>query len=151
MGKTIIYDKKPIVVSNEVAEFLETDRKRQAAQERSDRRHISKSSSETVSGPYYSPYTSDVETVVFKNLMLENLHQALGALPPKERKLIELYYFDGNTMERIGKIYGISKMAVSKHIKKLLVTLRNLMESWDSAFYIFLKIGLQMSDKCPLK
>lgn len=49
MGNTIVkYGESEISVSKEVADFLEADRKRQAAEGRSDRRHTSKSDSETV-------------------------------------------------------------------------------------------------------
>ena len=41
MVKTIVYDGRNIEVSCELAEFLENDRKRHEAQERSDRRHLS--------------------------------------------------------------------------------------------------------------
>lgn len=41
-------------------------------------------------------------------------------------------------MEEIGHRYGISKMAVSKRLKKILVGMRGLMETWDPAFFSFL-------------
>lgn len=51
MGNTIVkYGEGAVSVSKEVADFLETDRKRQAAEGRSDRRHTSKSDSETLNG-----------------------------------------------------------------------------------------------------
>ena len=163
MGKTIIYDGKYVFVSDEVAAFLEADRKCQAAEERSDRRHISKSSSilipnkqpaskiraegfafcqregfllaglfgisiEQLSGPIYTLYVNGVEDVVFRNLALEKLRKVLNSLPKESRELIELYYYDEYTMEQIGRMYGISKMAVSKRIKKLLAAMRGLME-----------------------
>jgi len=136
LGKTIIYDGKYIFVSDEVAAFLEADRKRQVAEERSDRRHISKSSSEPVSGPIYTLYVNGVEDVVFRNLALQKLRKVLNSLPKESRELIELYYYDEYTMEQIGRMYGISKMAVSKRIKKLLAAMRGLMETWDPTFVL---------------
>ncbi len=48
MSKLITVQNEVVEVSDELYEFMESDRKRQAAEERSDRRHLSKSSFETV-------------------------------------------------------------------------------------------------------
>ena len=114
----IVYNGEQVSVPKEVADFLEQDRKRELAQERQDARHLSKSEFETV------PSGSDcvrrpVEDAVLRNLRLENLRGAIAELDVQGQNLLSLRYSGELTMEEIGQIYGISKMAVSKRLKKL--------------------------------
>ena len=53
------------------------------------------------------------------NLRLENLRKAVANLDDKDQEMISLRYSSELTMEEIGQIYDISKMAVSKRLKKL--------------------------------
>lgn len=114
----IVYNGEQVSVSKDVADFLEQDRKREQAQEKQDARHLSKSEFETV------PFGSDcvrrpVEDAALRNLQLENLRKAIAELDVQGQNLLSLRYSDVLTMEEIGQIYGISKMAVSKRLKKL--------------------------------
>ena len=114
----IVYNGEQVSVPKEVADFLEQDRKREQAQERQDARHLSKSEFETV------PSGSDcvrrpVEDAALRNLQLENLREAIAELDVQGQNLLSLRYSGELTMEEIGQIYGISKMAVSKRLKKL--------------------------------
>ena len=130
MEKTILYGNSKISVSYEVAEFLESDRKRQEAQKRSDRRHIRKSDSETVLANV--PSTSQPDPTldaVIRNLTLQKLQDVIAKLSDSERDLIMMYFFQEYTMEQIGQKFGISKMAVSKRLKKLLNRMRESMET----------------------
>ena len=107
----------------EVADFLEQDRKREQAQEKRNQRHLSRSEFETVL------FCSDcvrrpVEDAVFRNLQLECLRKAVDDLGDSGRDLIQLRYGRDLTMEEIGTIYGVSKAAVSKRLKKLHEQLR---------------------------
>lgn len=130
MEKTILYGSSEISVSNEVAEFLENDRKRQEAEKRSDRRHISKSDSETVSATaHLISWDDPTWNAVLRNLTLEKLHSVIANLSSDDRLLIRLYFFQEYTMKQIGKEFGISKMAVSKRLKKLLCRMRESMET----------------------
>ena len=107
----------------EVADFLEQDRKREQAQDKQDQRHLSKSEFEMVlfcSGCVRRP----VEDTVLWNLQLECLREAVDGLGDQGRDLVELRYGRGLTMEEIGTIYGVSKAAVSKRLKKLHEQLR---------------------------
>ena len=130
MEKTILYGNSKISVSYEVAEFLESDRKRQEAEKRSDRRHISKSDSETVLAnvPSTSQPDSTLDAVI-RNLTLQKLQDVIAKLSDSERDLIMMYFFPEYTMEQIGQKFGISKMAVSKRLKKLLNRMRESMET----------------------
>lgn len=112
----IIYNGEQVSVPKEVADFLEQDRKRQQAQDKQDARHLSKSEFETV------PSGSDcvrrpVEDAALRNLQLENLRKAIAELDVQGQNLLSLRYSDALTMDEIGQIYGISKMAVSKRLK----------------------------------
>ena len=114
----IIYNGEQVSVPKEVADFLEQDRKQEQAQEKQDSRHLSKSEFEMV------PSGSDcvrrpVEDAVLRNLRLENLRGAIAELDVQGQNLLSLRYSGELTMDEIGQIYGISKMAVSKRLKKL--------------------------------
>ena len=119
----ITYSGQQVSVPKEVADFLEQDRKREQAQEKRDQRHLSRSEFETVL------FCSDcvrrpVEDAVFRNLQLECLRKAVDDLGDSGLDLIQLRYGRDLTMEEIGTIYGVSKAAVSKRLKKLHEQLR---------------------------
>lgn len=131
MGNTIVkYGECEISVSKEVADFLEADRKGQAAEGRSDRRHTSKRDSKTVLQTAQITAVSDptFETA-FKNLCLEKLQKIIADLESNERFLIWCYFFEERTMQQIADKLGVSKMAISKQLKKLLSRIRELMET----------------------
>ena len=107
----------------EVADFLEQDRKRAAAQDKRDERHLSNSEFETVRSCVTSCVS--VEETVLRSLQLENLRDAVKALQEEDQKLISLRYDSELTMEEMGKLLGVSKMAVSKRLKKLHQTLKS--------------------------
>ena len=110
----IVYNGEQVSVPKEVADFLEQDRKRQQAQDKQDARHLSKSEFETVPS-----VRRPVEDAALRNLQLENLRKAIAELDVQGQNLLSLRYSDALTMDEIGQIYGISKMAVSKRLKKL--------------------------------
>ena len=68
----VIYNEEPVLVSREVADYLEEERKRDQAETRQDRRHLSKSEFETVSDCAV-PIRRPVEDACIKNLRLEKL------------------------------------------------------------------------------
>ena len=114
----IIYNGEQVSVPKEVADFLEQERKREQAQEKQDARPLSKSEFETVlSG--FECVKRPVEDAVLGNLRLENLRGAIAELDVQGQNLLSLRYSGELTMEEIGQIYGISRMAVSKRLKKL--------------------------------
>ena len=114
----IVCNGEQVSVPREVADFLEQDRKREQAQDKQDTRHLSKSEFETVlSGS--DCVRRPVEDAALRNLQLENLRKAIAELDVQGQNLLSLRYSDVLTMEEIGQIYGISKMAVSKRLKKL--------------------------------
>ena len=60
-----------------------------------------------------------VEDAVLRNLRLENLRGAIAELDMQGQNLLSLRYSGELTLEEIGQIYGISRMAVSKRLKTL--------------------------------
>ena len=114
----IEYNGEQVSVPKGVADFLEQDRKREQAQKKQDSRHLSRSEFETVlSGS--DCVRRPVEDAVLRDLRLENLRKAVAILEDKDQEMISLRYSGELTMEEIGQIYDISKMAVSKRLKKL--------------------------------
>lgn len=125
MNDTVVtYQGQQVSVPKEVAEFLEVDRKRTQAQARQDKRHLSRSEFETVLSRHVSA-GRPLEKSVLWNLCLENLWDAIVELSDPERELLSLRYDGELTMEEIGKVFGVSKMAVSKRLKKLHEKLRS--------------------------
>ncbi len=90
----------------------------------------------------YTLYVNGVEDVVFRTLALEKLRKVLNSLPKESRELIELYYYDEYTMEQIGRMYGISKMAVSKR------TYANSKQGCEQKSFASTGIGVFRSDFC---
>lgn len=146
---TIEYDDDYIEadVSDEIYEFLEQDRRRQQAQDRSDRRHLSKGTFEQdcIGSQRVPIYTDETYLEVVHKMELEKLQSALQMLSSDERVLIELYYYEDWSMEKIGQHFGISRMAVSKQHNRVIKKLRGLMETWVLYFFLkkFSKSGLQ--------
>ena len=125
MNDTVVfYNGEQVSVPKEVAEFLEQDRKCAQAQARQDKRHLSRSEFETVLSSHVSA-GRPLEQSVLWNLRLENLRKAVAELSAQEQELISLRYDGELSMEEIGKVFGISKMAVSKRLKKLHEKLRS--------------------------
>ena len=125
MNDTVVfYNGERVSVPKEVAEFLEKDRKRAQAQARQDKRHLSRSEFETVLSSHMSA-GRPLEQSVLWNLSLENLRKAVAELSAQEQELLSLRCDGELSMEEIGKVFGISKMAVSKRLKKLYAKLRS--------------------------
>lgn len=118
--RLITVQNEVVEVSDELYEFIESDRKRQAAEERSDRRQ---SSFETVE--VKQEYSSrKFENQIFHRLDLQKLREAMQQLNDEEHRLIEMYDWDEMTMQEIADVFGISKMAVSKRHQKILDKMR---------------------------
>ena len=125
MNDTVVfYNGEQVSVPKEVAEFLEQDRKCAQAQATQDKRPLSRSEFETVLSSHVSA-GRPLERYVLRNLQLENLRNAVAELSAQEQELISLRYDGDLSMEEIGKVFGVSKMAVSKRLKKLHAKLRS--------------------------
>ncbi len=124
MNDTVVYYQgEQVSVPKEVAAFLEQDRKYVQAQSRRDRRHLSRSRFERV--PTRWMLAGRVtEDSALKSLLLEKLRNAVAALDDQERRLVCLRYGNELSMEKISQAFGVSKVAVSKRLKKLHQKLR---------------------------
>lgn len=133
--KNINYYGQKNTVSDEVAEFLEQDRLRESAQRRSDQRHLDFVGNEiyTMLGLFTDEPTDPTFEQAFLLLRKHKLRNIFPTLPDDDQKLLRFYYFRFYTLEQIGKEFGISKMAISKRLRKILDLLRSLME--DEAPY----------------
>lgn len=112
----VLYHGERISVPKEVAEFLKQDRKR-------DERHLSKGDLETVLSPK-QPALHPLDDLVVRNLRLENLRKAVACLEKPKRELLRLRYEEELSMAAIGEILGVSKMAISKQLKRVHKELR---------------------------
>lgn len=77
--------------------------------------------------PQRLTYPHGLENEVFQNLRLQNLRKVIATLTEDEQRLIWLYFYEDNTMEQIGLEFGISKIAISKWLKKLYAKMRGLL------------------------
>lgn len=114
----VLYNGEPVSVPKEVAEFLDQERKREQAQDKRDERHLSRSEFETVLSCLGNT-DPPVEETAIQALQLETLRKAVQKLDAQEQNLIALRYGQELTMEEIGRLFGISKMAVSKRLRRL--------------------------------
>ena len=114
----ITYNGQKILVPNEVAEFLELDRKKMAAQQRSDRRHYICNDPEDILGIQMRT-GSPVLYQVIKNLTIEKLHKAIVELDADEKQLIEYRYYDEMTLQQIGCKLGVSKVTIYNRLSKI--------------------------------
>lgn len=119
MNDTVVtYQGQQVSVPKEVADFLERDRRRMWAQYKRDQRHLSRRNFEMVlSG--YGDASRVTEDTALKNLQLETLREAMAGLDEWERVLISLRYDEELSMEEIGRRLSVSRMAISKRLKKL--------------------------------
>lgn len=126
MNVKITYGKRDISVPKEVAEFLEVDRRKIEAQGRSDRRHLSRGELEPMLARYITSYYNTEETAL-RNLTLKKLRSAIAELDTNEKRLIKYKYYEELTHQEIGEIFKVSKMAITKRLKKLYKKLRDSM------------------------
>ena len=68
--------------------------------------------------------SKEFENFVFHNLSLKKMFSALKELSADEQKLIEMYYWNNQSMQEIGEAFAVTKMTVSKRHKKILDKLR---------------------------
>lgn len=76
---------------------------------------------------------TDAYFACLRSEMKALLAQAIGELPPKERQILSLYYFDELTMKETGQVVGVSESRVcqihSAAIIRLRARMKELLES----------------------
>ena len=59
-------------------------------------------------------WTGDPAAIVWENARRAQLGEALRALPPRERRVIALYYFQGASLGQVGRMLSISGQRASQ-------------------------------------
>ena len=130
MQQTILYNGSKVVVSKEVAEFLDGERRREQAEERSDRRHKDFTDLETAITSMHKNVCGDpVLNEVIRKDTLERLRKVISDLDDESRCLIELHYYEERSLTATAEFFGISKQALSKRHAQLLKKMRKSMET----------------------
>ena len=126
--RSITYYGQQITVSDEVAEFLERDRLHDAAMRRQEQRHVNYVGNDiaAVQNLVHDEPSDPTFEQAFQNLRKQDLRNAYQTLSDDDRKLLCLYYYHELSMEQIGRRYGVTKMAISKRLRKIHDRLRSL-------------------------
>lgn len=74
---------------------------------------------------------SDVSDRLLREEMQEALAAAIDSLPPKQKQVISLYYYENLNLREIGEVLGVSQQRVSQIRAKALETLTEAMKKYD--------------------
>ena len=130
MQQTILYNGSEVVVSKEVAEFLEQERRREQAEEKSDSRHRDFTDLEMAETLIrYDVFNDPVSIEVIRKDTLERLGKVIRDLDDESRWLIELHYYEERSLTATAEFFGITKQALSKRHAELLKKMRKSMET----------------------
>ena len=130
MQQTILYNGSKVVVSKEVADFLDEERRRKQAEEKSDSRHRDFTDLQTaIALIHKNVFTDPVSNEVIRKDTLERLGKVICDLDEESRWLIELHYFEERSLTATAEFFGISKQALSKRHAQLLKKMRKSMET----------------------
>lgn len=86
--------------------------------------------SEPVVDPAVSSHLAQPEEVVAETELQEVLKQSLEVLTEKEKRVIELYYYEELTLKEISKILEVSESRISQLHTKALLKMRSKMGSY---------------------
>jgi RNA polymerase sigma-70 factor (ECF subfamily) len=70
------------------------------------------------------PSSSNLADEAERNLMMERARAGIGQLPPEQRKMLEMAFFDGLTHSEIAEMTGDPLGTVKTRIRSALLTLR---------------------------
>lgn len=73
------------------------------------------------------PSDEDVERDVFAALDSEALYAAIEKLQPQQQDLVKRVYFQGEKLSDIAREEGVSKMALTNRMKKILASLKKFL------------------------
>lgn len=71
----------------------------------------------------------DHHELILSELTSKRLDDALGALSPKQRQVVEAKYWEGLSEHEIAARYGISRSTVQMHFSRAISRLKRLMSS----------------------
>lgn len=78
---------------------------------------------------YEAPDTSDLEADIMKQIMIDELYQALGELEEIDRTIMEMYSTNHSEAE-IGQAVGMSQRGVGKRKQRILLKLRTRLQDY---------------------
>ena len=100
----IVYNGQEIKVTKRVADYLESERLREQAEEKSDSRHLSdKDIGRNDIDDFISDKPADFVEQIADASEAEYLRQALNSLTETQRRRVQMYFFDGFTYEQIAE------------------------------------------------
>jgi len=118
MNKAIItYNGIEIEVEQAVADYLETERRREQAEEKSDKRHLSDKDIERNDlDDFVANRPFDFVDEIANNSEAEYVRQALEALTDTQKRRVYMYFFDNLNCAKIAKNEGVSEKNIRKSI-----------------------------------
>lgn len=69
----------------------------------------------------------DIEEMVMTEDEIERLHSAIEALPEKERMLVRLLYFEGQTERQCAEVFRVSQRTISVRKREVLSKLERIL------------------------
>ena len=122
---TILYYGEEVKVNRAIADFLEADRKREQAQERSDRRYLSDKNIDRADFDQFLldkpadfvDCIADADEAAYLRKMLENLTDM-------QYRRVQMHFYDGLTYEQIAEVEGVDESAIRNSIGQAIRKLR---------------------------
>lgn len=120
-----------IEVPDEVAAFIQECDRKEAAYRRRTYYHKAYYSLDRGDGIEYDALFFSVTPweVYERKLTMEELHRAIAALPEKQAKRFNAYYFLGMSKAEIARAEGVSKSQISRSINRALETLKKYLKN----------------------
>lgn len=75
---------------------------------------------------------ADISDKLFQEELLAALASAIDALPPKQKQVISLYYYESLNLREIGEVLGVSQQRVSQIRAKALESLSDAMKQFEN-------------------
>lgn len=122
-----------VEVSEEVYRAYVQPERKQRMREYRAKDNVSATSIEGLSekGFEIEDETQDFATVLIENEEhseeLSKLHAAIEQLSERDRKVVQLYYFEGKTQQEIAAILGIAKSTMSEFLPRILLRLKKFL------------------------
>lgn len=88
---------------------------------------------ETILDRSQDSVSGDVDRGILMEELMQALAKGIEALPPKQRQIITLYYYENLNLREIGEVLGLSQQRISQRRKMALDQLRGALEGYDLA------------------
>ncbi|MCD8398844.1 MAG: sigma-70 family RNA polymerase sigma factor [Lachnospiraceae bacterium] len=69
----------------------------------------------------------DVENEVVERMEHQEVHKIISKLEPEEKLIIYSVFFEGKTQDEVGRIMGISQLAVHQRLEKILEKMHQML------------------------